>query len=359
MDSIIVGGGPAGSYLAKKIAKKGMDVLVIDEKKRIGTPIQCTGLFTKEIENYVNLKDSITNKIKYVVLHSKANKVRLKSKEYVVNRERFDNILKEEAESVGAKYILGSRLKSYSKKDGLIFTKRKIQTKILVGADGPNSTVDRLFRMNKNKEFFFAKQYVIKTKVEEIDTYHAYFGERFDGFFGWIVPCGERCLRIGTGSKDPTRVNLMLKMFLRENKINGKIVETNAGLIPIYNPDSTIYKKYNNMSIYLVGDAGGFVKATSGGGVVQLIKMIEEASDYVVREERPIIPKTRLELLSHLVLHYLMEDLSDNELDSYIEMISQHRKIFQKTTRDSMFKLALNILVKKPSIVAKVIKTLL
>ncbi len=354
-----MGGGPAGSFLAKKMAEKGREVIVIDEKKRIGTPIQCTGLFTKEIKKFVKVEGSVINKINYVVLHSKRKKVRLKSKEYVVDRERFDNMLKDEAESYGAKYILSSRLKSYSKRDGLVFSRRKIRTKILVGADGPNSTVDRLFKMNENKSFFFAKQYVIKTKVEEIDTYHAYFGERFDGFFGWVVPCGERCIRIGTGSKDPIKVNYLLKMFLKEIGIKGKIVETNAGLIPIYNPNSTIYKKYDDMSIYLIGDAGGFVKATSGGGVVPLMKMVDEAFNYILRGERPLIPKTRVELLSHLLLHYLMEDLSDTELDSYMDLISKYKKTFQDTTRDSMFMLAIKVLLKKPSILTKAIKTLL
>ena len=40
-DVIVVGGGPAGSTTARYAAEGGTRVLVIDGRKRIGTPLQC------------------------------------------------------------------------------------------------------------------------------------------------------------------------------------------------------------------------------------------------------------------------------------------------------------------------------
>ena len=40
-DAIIIGGGPAGSTVARYAAEGGAKVLVIDRRKKIGTPLQC------------------------------------------------------------------------------------------------------------------------------------------------------------------------------------------------------------------------------------------------------------------------------------------------------------------------------
>ena len=40
-DAIIIGGGPAGSTVARYAAEGGAKVLVIDRRKTIGTPLQC------------------------------------------------------------------------------------------------------------------------------------------------------------------------------------------------------------------------------------------------------------------------------------------------------------------------------
>ena len=51
----IVGAGPAGSYLAYLLVKKGEDVTIIEEHENIGNPVQCTGIVTDSIEKYVTL----------------------------------------------------------------------------------------------------------------------------------------------------------------------------------------------------------------------------------------------------------------------------------------------------------------
>ena len=40
-DAIVIGGGPAGSTVARYAAKAGAKVLVIDRREMIGTPLQC------------------------------------------------------------------------------------------------------------------------------------------------------------------------------------------------------------------------------------------------------------------------------------------------------------------------------
>ena len=40
-DVIVIGGGPAGSTVARYAAEGGADVLVVDGRDPIGTPLQC------------------------------------------------------------------------------------------------------------------------------------------------------------------------------------------------------------------------------------------------------------------------------------------------------------------------------
>ena len=40
-DVIVIGGGPAGSTVARYAAEGGANVLVIDRRDPIGTPLQC------------------------------------------------------------------------------------------------------------------------------------------------------------------------------------------------------------------------------------------------------------------------------------------------------------------------------
>ena len=40
-DVIVIGGGPAGSTVARYAAEGGIRVLVMDARKSIGTPLQC------------------------------------------------------------------------------------------------------------------------------------------------------------------------------------------------------------------------------------------------------------------------------------------------------------------------------
>ena len=53
----------------------------------------------------------------------------------------------------------------------------------------------------------------------------------------------------------------------------GRVVDVNAGLIPIYDSSRVLFKRLGNSVIYLMGDAATIVKASSGGGVVLSFKM--------------------------------------------------------------------------------------
>ncbi|VVB74685.1 Digeranylgeranylglycerophospholipid reductase [Candidatus Tiddalikarchaeum anstoanum] len=355
---IVIGAGPAGSFLAYNLAKAGCKVLVFEEHESAGLPVHCTGLFTEKIKDYVNLSDEfLVNTLSSVEIHTQNSKVLLKSNEYVVNRAKFDEYLHKEAESLGVKYYFNHKLSSYEKRGSslqLVFETpngvEKFDCSTIIGCDGPLSKVNELFNMNPKGEFYLGKQFLIKTSIKKISCYGVFFGGELSDFFGWIVPVDNTHIKIGVGSTIHSLVNKKLRSIRKSLNIKGKVVEVNAGLIPIYNPYREIYKKIGRFNVYLMGDAAGFVKATSGGGVIPSFSAITECYKNIIHGEYPKLPKTRRELLSHLIIRRVMTKLSDSEWDMLIKDFDDKRVryIISRQNRDNLLKLALELVKSKP-----------
>ena len=48
-DVLVVGGGPAGAAVAGSLAERGFSVLVVEDHREIGRPIQCSGLVSPAV----------------------------------------------------------------------------------------------------------------------------------------------------------------------------------------------------------------------------------------------------------------------------------------------------------------------
>ena len=70
-DVIVIGAGPAGGYLAGKVAKAGYEVALVEEHREIGEPIQCGGLVTPRVFEYVNCKETIIGSVHGAELYSR------------------------------------------------------------------------------------------------------------------------------------------------------------------------------------------------------------------------------------------------------------------------------------------------
>ena len=54
-DVSIVGGGPIGGYVAGEIARKDFKVAVFEKNKEIGIPINCAGLVTPRVFEFLDI----------------------------------------------------------------------------------------------------------------------------------------------------------------------------------------------------------------------------------------------------------------------------------------------------------------
>ncbi len=280
----IIGGGPSGAYLASLLND---DVKLYEEHSIIGKPIQCTGILTHSIKELINLRDDfIINKIKKIRLISPGSEeceFKLNNPEIIVDRYRFDNYLVDLARDNGAEIFAKHKLRDFSFDSGKIklkFDDKEAETRILIGADGPNSLVGRKIGLLNGRRYKVGHQYTAKGEFDK-ETFTVYFNGR-KNYFGWIVPENEKIARIGIVGDE--NIPELFKNFLDKVNINKKnFVECQSGVIPVFDYNARCCKG----NVYLVGDAGGHVKATTLGGIVygmraakMLANILENGGDY-------------------------------------------------------------------------------
>ena len=111
----IVGAGPAGSYLAYLLAKKGKDVTIIEEHKKIGDPVQCTGIVTGSIEKFVKLpKNVVANRCSRVIVVSKNKSIVANTDEIVLWRDKFDQFIADMAADQGVKILTNHQFLNFN-----------------------------------------------------------------------------------------------------------------------------------------------------------------------------------------------------------------------------------------------------
>ena len=58
-DVLVIGGGPVGSYVAYKLAEMGYGVVVVEQKKRLGEQVCCTGIIGQECVSSFAVDDNV------------------------------------------------------------------------------------------------------------------------------------------------------------------------------------------------------------------------------------------------------------------------------------------------------------
>ena len=62
-DVIIIGAGPVGGYLARRLGENNMRVLLIEEHAEIGRPFQCAGLVNPSAMERIGAYDTVLSRI--------------------------------------------------------------------------------------------------------------------------------------------------------------------------------------------------------------------------------------------------------------------------------------------------------
>ena len=278
-DVIVIGAGPAGSAAAHDCAKSGLDTLCIEEHGTVGYPVQCAGLLSNAAFDECRVSQrSVLNTVSGARVVSGPGSELLvdaqKTKAVVVDRGMLDREMAELAADCGVQFRLKTGV--YGVRGTTVLTRginghEEFSAKLLVAADGPRSTIARLLGMERSKVYLAGIQADLPYECDPRIV--AIYPDASPDFFGWAIPTGKGRVRVGlcTRTQGPERFAAFVKRF-GSNSTHLVTGTLPLGLMP---------RTYGHRTLF-VGDAAGFAKPTSGGGVYTGIRSARHAAAVAV-----------------------------------------------------------------------------
>ncbi|MEJ2276333.1 MAG: NAD(P)/FAD-dependent oxidoreductase [Candidatus Lokiarchaeota archaeon] len=390
-DIVIIGASISGNYLATLLLNKGFKIAIIEEHNEIGLPLQCAGIVSKKLKKLVNFPDEvILNRVKFAKLVSPSGKsINLSGDEkpFIIDRISFDQYFYNSIKnSKQVQIFLNEKFKKFQyigEREKLILVetnKRKLRSKILVGCDGPLSSVGRL--LNQRNQILYASQIRVKGKFPNNEAI-MYFHPDWRELFGWIVPEGYGNYRVGLAASNGIPSKFRKFKYILNIK-DSQIIDRQGGIIP-YGLMNKI--AFNN--ILLLGDAAGQVKATTGGGIIMLLtaakyaaiciikalKSQDYSQDFLIRfYELPCKNTIGKELKIHYLIRIFLENLKAKEYDNLFRIMKSNeiekiisiygdmdfpRRLIIKLLGNYYFlKFLLNFAIRNPLVILKLFKVL-
>jgi geranylgeranyl reductase family protein len=342
----VIGAGPAGSYYSSLVAKNN-EVHLFEEHKTVGKPVACTGILTNSIDSIVPIpKELLVTKItrfKIISPNGKSIYVDLKKSDNVVDRAGFDQYLFNKAVDSGANIHLDEKFLGYKKigkNYNIQTTKSNYTTDMIVGADGPLSSVAKSAKIFGNRKFISGFQVRAKyPNLEEGTTIiHLNLGE-----FSWIVPEDDKVARIGViGVNGPKLVSDYQKLIK-----DATIIEHQSGIIPLYNPKQQLRK--DKEDIFLLGDAATQVKATTYGGIIYGILAAGYLAENKDSYKKRFNEKLGKDLWMSLKMRDLMNHMDDTQANELIDIFEKqtNSKVLSENSRDFPSKFIVQLLMKE------------
>ncbi len=281
-DVIIIGGGPAGSTLARLIGKE-LNVLLIDKKNRDESKTTfkkpCGGLIAPDAQRALArfqlqiptevLANPQIFAVKTIDLQSKL--ITHYQRFYLnVNRHRFDSWMLSLV--VDVDIIEDARVTSIVKTDmgfQVTYTKDGVewveQTLTIVGADGADSIVRKTFFNRKIRQYMAIQQFYSASAIKPL--YASLFDHTLTDSYGWGLV------------KDDEFV-FGAAMPLLNSRKNFELLKDRSALFDFYLKDPRITEaclvnspqsineiECGTESIFLIGEAAGFISPSSLEGI--------------------------------------------------------------------------------------------
>jgi digeranylgeranylglycerophospholipid reductase len=274
VDALIVGGGPAGLFMAARLAERGFRTLVCEEHSRVGDPVHCTGVLSADTFPRFDLPNSATlNQLTNVrflspggihVEYATASPLAT-----VIDRPAFDRALADRAVAAGAEVRAGARVTALDVNGNSVvamIAEVRVCARVAVLACGASYAFQRRFGLGLPRPYLHTAQREMRAR--RLCDVELHFGQHVaPGGFAWAVPVQRGdgpYVRIGVmASRDVLRC--YEQMLLRVGDRWG-IVDRDLPPRQKILPLGAIERTFGDR-VLVIGDAAGLVKPTTGGGI--------------------------------------------------------------------------------------------
>lgn len=272
-DVLVVGAGPAGSTAALVAAGAGADVILIDRRREVGVPVQCAELIPAPLLREVPITtQSIAQRTSGIATHLPDGSVTdTEAPGVMLNRASFDSELAVAAACAGSRLMTGMRLLGLRGGSALVEHEpgegATIRAKVVVGADGPLSTVGESIGF-RNTDFAAAKQ-VTTLLNRPLENTHVFFDPLYRGGYGWLFPKGETgnlgvAVERSSAHVLEEALDHLVDTTIKLGLIMGRhVLERTGGLIPVGGPLGA----GRSGAVLLAGDAAGQTHPITGAGI--------------------------------------------------------------------------------------------
>jgi geranylgeranyl reductase len=279
---VVVGGGPAGAIAARSLAEYGVEVILLERNLSFKKPCG-GGLPFNAFEELRIPKTVIDREVKSIrIVSPMGERLDIEFGEgslAIVERGKFDGVLRTEAEKLGAEIVEGDFIglitggKGYQIVANVNREKTEICSEYIVAADGVNSKVRSALGIRPCKSFITVSE---RIKAVKTDFCEFWFGSSHaPGSYSWVFPTTEG-VSIGTGSSEPGKTIALLKKFKYKRGI------TQEGISRIYKIPIWKGDLYNKNNVIFTGDSAGQVMPLIYEGIYYAMRAGEFAARAII-----------------------------------------------------------------------------
>lgn len=322
-DVAVVGAGPAGAATAAYLARAGLDVVLIDQKRFprdkvcgdfVG-PVALRELRRLDVTARPDYGRS--NKVREAALYLDGRQLIVRDIPHVtglppygrvVPRVRLDAWILQAARDAGARVLEEHRLERIEDEGSTMClalrgvgasastaagTWRILRARAVVGADGSNSQAARILRganLDKHGRIIAVRAYYedVGGPPERADLYFS--GSSFPGYY-WLFPTGRGRANVGVGmvlaTVPPTREHLrtlLLRLVGRDVALRERLAQATPEDRVVGWPLTTFNHRLPIVAdrMLLVGDAAGLINPLNGEGIQYALLSARWAADVLV-----------------------------------------------------------------------------
>jgi geranylgeranyl reductase family protein len=372
-DVVVIGAGPAGLHAARRLAADGYDVEILEEHPSAGEPVHCTGVLAPEVfEEFSIPRSSAVHELRRVRFHSPRGRVveylTERPEAVVVDRRFFDRSLRDLAQAEGVTFSMGVRaVKIEIRKDRATVKcagEGSRDAKACLLATGSSYALHRDLGIGFPPVFLNCAQAELPAPgVRDVEIHVG--REVAPNGFAWVVP-----IRRPEGPQ--ARIGLMcdgnagacferfLERLRRLDIPEPARARPRQGMLPL----APIRKTYRDR-LLVAGDAAGFVKPTTGGGVYYGMISAEIAAQVLgdslrdgALDEAGLSRYQKLwqqrlmeEIEAQLTLRLLLQRLNDDEMEAIFDLCATDglMPLIRKTVNFNRYRKLIAAVIRYPA----------